>query len=74
MGQPGSLKPIFHYDAKPFEFTSGTGVGGTGFALPIPTCWYLKTLIFPLIRNIKFALPPMPTPNTSQWNIGCVGY
>ena len=20
-----------------------------------------------------FALPPMPTPNASQWNIGCVG-
>ena len=35
------------------------------FALGIPTCWYLKTL--------KFELPPMWTPNASQWNIGCVG-
>ena len=23
--------------------------------------------------NLKFALPPTPTPNASQWNIGCVG-
>ena len=35
------------------------------FALGIPTCWYLKML--------KFAFPPTQNPNTSQWNIGCVG-
>ena len=61
------LKPIFHCDAKPF--TLGTGVGldpqHHNFALPIPTCWYLKTR--------KFALPPTPNPNASQWNIGCIG-
>ena len=34
-------------------------------ALGIPTCLYLKML--------KFAFPPTQNPNTSQWNIGCVG-
>ena len=45
------------------------------FALPIPTCWYLKKLKFalPPTQNIKFALPPMQTPNASQWNILRVG-
>ena len=37
-------KPIFHCNAKPFVL--GTGVGlepqHHNFALPIPTCWYLK--------------------------------
>ena len=28
---------------------------------------------FPPTPNLKFALPPTQTPNTSQWNIGCVG-
>ena len=71
------LKPIFHCDATPF--TLGPGVGLElqchNFALPIPTCLYLKTLkiVFPPTPNLKFVLPPTPTPNTSQWNIGCVG-
>ena len=46
------------------------------FALGIPTCWYLKTRKFalPLTPNLKFAFPPRPNPNASQWNIGCVGF
>ena len=35
------------------------------FVLGIPTCWYPKIL--------KFAFPPTQNPNTTQWNIGCVG-
>ena len=27
----------------------------------------------PLTPNLKFVLPPMPTPDASQWNIGGVG-
>ena len=64
------MKPIFHCDAKPFALGPGHN-----FALPIPTCWYLKMLKFalPSTLMLKFALPPMPTPNASQLNIGCVG-
>ena len=32
-----------------------------------------KNLHFPLVRMVKFVLPPTPNPKTSQWNIGCVG-
>ena len=43
--------------------------------LPIPICWYLKTLKFalPPMRMLKFALPLTQTPNTKRWNIGRVG-
>ena len=60
-GGRGSVKPIFHCNAK----TLALGHGVESFALGIPTCWYLKTL--------NFALPPMQTPNTNRWNIGHVG-
>ena len=57
------LKPIFHQNAK--YLASGGGVGQCPrrqtFALGIPTCWYI------------LALPPTPTPDASQWNIGGVG-
>ena len=71
------LLHIFHWEAKPF--TLGPGIGlepqSHNFTLGIPTCWYLKTRKFALspTRNIKFVLPPTHNPNTSQWNIGCVG-
>ena len=50
----------------------------------IPTCWYPQRKIltptpdaryFALQWNIgfKFALPPTPTPDASQWNIGGAG-
>ena len=66
-----SLKPIFHCDAKPFALGTGVGLDPQrhNFALPIPTCWYLK----PPTPNLKFALPPTRNRNASQWNIGCVG-
>ena len=62
------LKPIFHCDAKPFVLGPRVGLDPQrhNFALGIPTCWYLKTL--------KFALPPMPTPNAGRWNIGGVEF
>ena len=70
------LKPIFHCDAKPFALGPGIDLEPQrhNFALPIPTCWYLKTLkiAFPPTPNLKFALPTTPTPNASQWNIGYV--
>ena len=59
----GSLKPIFHCDAK--YLVLGVGVvqcpRSQNFALGIPTCWYLGA--FYLTQN----------PSASQWNIGCVG-
>ena len=70
------LKPIFHQNAKYLAW--GAGVGQCprrqNFALGIPTCWYLKceNLHYPT-PNLKFALAPMPNPDASQWNIGCVG-
>ena len=56
-----------HQTLKPFALGPRVGLDPQrhNFAVGIPTCWYLKTL--------KFALPPTPTPNASQWNIGCVG-
>ena len=37
--------------------------------------WLYLTLKFPSppTPNLKFALPPAPTPDVSQWNIGGVG-
>ena len=71
------LKPIFHCDAKPLALGPLVWLDPKcdDFALPIPTCWYLKMLKFalPLTPTLKFALPPTRNPNTSQWNIGCVG-
>ena len=71
------LKPIFHCDAKPFALGPGVGLDPQRhtFALGIPTCWYLKTLKFAFLPtpNLKIALPPTPTPNASQWYIGCIG-
>ena len=62
-----NLTAIFHCDAKPFALGPGVGLDPQchNFALGVPTCWYLQTL--------KFALPPMQNPSTSQWNIGYVG-
>ena len=58
-------------------FASGNAKKNT-FALPdakIPTCWYLLHYLMQIFRffltpNLIFALPPTPTPDTSQWNIG----
>ena len=54
------LKPIFHCDAKPLALGPDVGLDPQHhiFALPIPTCWYLKMLKFPLPSqcNIAFIL------------------
>ena len=74
----GIFKPIFHCDAKPLASEPCVGLHPqrNDFKLPIPTCWYLKTLKFvlPQTQILKFALAQRKNPNTSQWNIGCVGY
>ena len=37
-------------------------------------CWrYQHVGIFWRYLTLKFAFSPTPTPNASQWNIGCVG-
>ena len=59
------VKSIFHCDTNLFAL-------GT-FASPkakIPTCWHLLRQVTP---SLKFALPPKPTPDASQWNIGGLG-
>ena len=56
-----SLKnSVFHVEKRCFSFFTHSACHR------IPTCWYLKTL--------KFALPPMETPNMNRWNIGHVGH
>ena len=61
---------IFHCNAK--YLASGVGVGQCprrqNVALEIPTCWYILAL-----PSAKFASPPRPTPDASQWNIGGIG-
>ena len=56
-----TVKPIFHCDAKPFAL-------GT-FALP-----NAKDKVSFALGKANFSPHPMQNPNTSQWNIGCVGY
>ena len=34
---------------------------------------FMLKFALPLTPNLKFALPPKPTPDASQWNIGGVG-
>ena len=67
---PQIFKPIFHCDARPLKLGPYIGLNSqrTDFALPIPTCWYLKTPT----PTLKLVLPPMQIPNASQWNISCV--
>ena len=53
-----SLEPIFHCDAKPFALGTGVGLDTQchNFVLPIPTCWYLKTLEICLSPNGNFKI------------------
>ena len=50
------VKPIFHCDAKPFALGTGVGLDTQhhNFALPIPTCWYLKRLEMTCVRSREF--------------------
>ena len=66
-----TLKPIFHCDAK--YLASGIGVGQCPRRQNFR--WgYQHVGILEPNANPKFALPPTPTPDASQWNIGGVGY
>ena len=77
MAKQKHCKPIFHSDARPLALGPCVGLNPqrNDFVLPIPTCWYLKTLKFALPSTpiLKFVLPPMQNPSVSQWNIGCIG-
>ena len=68
-GHFANVKPIFHCDAKLFALGTGVGLDPQRhiFALPIPTCWYLKTLKFCITPNANFKIHPMQNPNASQW-------
>ena len=50
------------------------GVGGWRWVMPpTPEFCVGDTNILEPTRTFKFALPPTPTPDASQWNIGGVG-
>ena len=62
---------VFHCNAKPLALGPRLGLDPkhNEFALRIPSCWYLKSLVDP-------TQPPQHEPimpNVSWWNIGCVG-
>ena len=59
-----SLKPIFHCDAKTFAL-------GT-FASP--NAKDTNMLVSFALGDTNCSRHPMQNPNTSQWNIGCVGF
>ena len=59
-----TLKPIFHYNAKPFAL--GTSAS--------PNANDTKLLVSFALGNANFSRHPTQNPNASQWNIGCVGY
>ena len=74
-----NLKPIFHCDAK--YLVSGLALGNAPARMlrwryqHVGIFWHYLTLKFVSspTPNLKFALPPTPTPDASQWNIGGVG-
>ena len=61
-------------NAKVLSFALGDAKvpNANGFALQWNIGFMLKFAL-PLMPNLKFALPPKPTPDASQWNIGSVG-
>ena len=64
LGEMLTVKPILHCDAKPFVLGTGAGLDSHNFALPIPTCWYLKNLkTCNPTRILKF-VSPNPKPPT----------
>ena len=70
------FKPIFHCNAKPFALGPCIGLDPQchNLTLGIPTCWYLKTLIFalPPTPNLKFALPQTRTPMLGMYISCCL--
>ena len=70
-GNTSRLKPIFHCDAKPLALGPGVGLDPRHHTFASPNAKY--TNMFWRYLTLKFALPPTPTPDASQWNIGGVG-
>ena len=78
-----SFKPIFHQNAKYLALGVGFGQCTRRQNFALPNAKYTNMLVyfafFCVTRRqtpdakLKFALAPTPTPNASQWNIGCVG-
>ena len=73
------LKPIIHCDAK--YLASGLALGNAPDArilrwisqhVGIFSRYLTLKFASPPTPNLKFAFSPKPTPDTSQWNIGCV--
>ena len=65
-----TVKPIFHCNAK--YLASGVGVGLCPDARILRWRYQYAGILEPT-QSFKFALPPTPNPDASQWNIGCVG-
>ena len=57
------FKPIFHWDAKPFAL----GIFAS------PNAKDTNMLVSFALGDAIFLRHPTRNPNTSQWNIGCVG-
>ena len=62
------IKPIFHCDAKPFTLGPRVGLDTQrhNFVLPIPTCWYLKTLKFKFHPNPNDRISATPNANPQR--------
>ena len=70
MQEKQKVKPKFHCNAK--YLASGLVLGNTPDA-SILHWGYQHVGILQPTQTLKFALPPTPNPNASQWNIGVVG-
>ena len=64
------LKHIFHCNAKPFALGPRVGLD---IGLALAKFHVGKTNIL-VSKNAKICVTPNATPNTSQWNIGGVGF
>ena len=62
------LKPIFHCNANYLGLALGNAPNAS-----ILHWGYQHVGILEPTQTLKFALPPTPNPNASQWNIGVVG-
>ena len=62
------IKPIFHWDAKPFAL--GPGVGGLSQQFCVGDT---NMLVSKNAKNAIICVTPTPIPNLSRWNIGGVG-
>ena len=83
------IKPIFHCNTKPLVLAPRIGLDTqhVEFVLPIPTCWYLKSLADTVgppntsqycltwINNAqREPIMTNASPNTSKWNTACASW